>query len=514
MVGVIKPDFYGPIIDAIVPEKQPHKMPIAIATGEPEVQEKQGITLRGDSSDSYNNKLNYSWHYNGGPKIGDINDKYKSISYADAPEVRSDSMLSFLLRVTDDLGFKSNDTHDLMIKNREPAIITVPSNIILYENSRVQLNDIKIDGKSDNSLTYNWTIQSGPENMNISNWNKAKPILHIPQIDEDTYAELVVNVDNKDIPTQETILITIKDNENTIPVSFKQSNLNAKFIDLNYYPNKNEVLRVSSVETQNSSQDNTNMEMKYPLQNNGQSWYMKSNATTDPQMVLFDGELTQNPDGSWKLIADAEDTSESRMTLYVYTKDYVNKPRVSGSDHNVFEKNGYIYNQNDWKNVEITSYIKLKDNIDEQYFAIDVRGERHNDDNSCVGTSYRTELSSNGNLEIRKEQWHPFFGPSIINNIGNVMDNWVGIKSIVYNVQVNGSTAVKIENYYNKDFQSDTWIKLDEVLDAGDWGDGGEKCNGKPDQIITWGGPIVSFYFSGIQEADIRDFSIREISPP
>jgi hypothetical protein len=35
--------------------------------------------------------------------------------------------------------------------------------------------------------------------------------------------------------------------------------------------------------------------------------------------------------------------------------------------------------------------------------------------------------------------------------------------------------------------------KVDEFVDSGGWGSSAGECGGKPDQIITWGGPIATF---------------------
>ena len=96
-------------------------------------------------------------------------------------------------------------------------------------------------------------------------------------------------------------------------------------------------------------------------------------------------------------------------------------------------------------------------------------------------------------------------------NIGQVIGEWIGIKTIIQNVEDKGKEAVKMEIYIDKSNKGGNWVKINEKIDNGNWGDSGEKCNGEADQIITWGGPAVSFYFRGITDVDIKDFDIREI---
>jgi hypothetical protein len=40
-------------------------------------------------------------------------------------------------------------------------------------------------------------------------------------------------------------------------------------------------------------------------------------------------------------------------------------------------------------------------------------------------------------------------------------------------------------------------VKVNDFVDSGGWGSAGEECGGAPDQIISWGGPIVTYSQSG-----------------
>ena len=53
--------------------------------------------------------------------------------------------------------------------------------------------------------------------------------------------------------------------------------------------------------------------------------------------------------------------------------------------------------------------------------------------------------------------------------------------------------------------------RVDEYLDAGGWGNGDEVCGGKPDQIISWGGPVATFRWDNAEDVDFSYFSVREI---
>jgi hypothetical protein len=96
--------------------------------------------------------------------------------------------------------------------------------------------------------------------------------------------------------------------------------------------------------------------------------------------------------------------------------------------------------------------------------------------------------------------------------MGSIKGKWVGFKSIMYNIDHSGKAGVKLEIWLDKE-NTNQWIKVNERIDAGGWGNNGRECGGTPDQIITWGGPIASFRWDSASDVDIRDFSVREIAP-
>jgi hypothetical protein len=97
--------------------------------------------------------------------------------------------------------------------------------------------------------------------------------------------------------------------------------------------------------------------------------------------------------------------------------------------------------------------------------------------------------------------------------MSSIEGEWVGFKGIMYNIQENGETAVKMEIWLDKN-NDGNWVKVDENIDRGGWGDEGEECGGEADQIVTWGGPIATFRWDGANSVDIKNFSVREIEPP
>ena len=129
-----------------------------------------------------------------------------------------------------------------------------------------------------------------------------------------------------------------------------------------------------------------------------------------------------------------------------------------------------------------------------------------------------------GKTRFNKEQWYSntyaFTSPKTVSN-SSIQGKWVGLKYIVYNFQQqqqNGSkttttTAVRLQSWFDAN-NNGTWVKINDFVDSGGWGNQGGYCGGAPDQIITWGGPIATFRWDHATNVDFKNFSVREIEPP
>jgi len=200
----------------------------------------------------------------------------------------------------------------------------------------------------------------------------------------------------------------------------------------------------------------------------------------------------------------------------VFTSSGFHPEQISTLDHHKIALVGYMQSPNDWKNVEITGYVKLISGSNDN-FVWYARGGRHTGygaPQGCEGVAYKGGLFYDGSTRWEKEQWHTggyVFG-QLGKNIGSINGKWVGLKVIMYNIIQNDKTAVKLELWVDKD-NNNKWIKATERIDKGGWGNNGRECGGEPDQIITWGGPIAAFRWDGATDVDIKDFSVREIVP-
>jgi F5/8 type C domain len=238
-------------------------------------------------------------------------------------------------------------------------------------------------------------------------------------------------------------------------------------------------------------------------------------------MDMSDGEddrsrppsMEKNDDGSFKV-------TSSQVRYNVFTTSGYNPDDIE-LDHGVLAERGYMQSPNDWRDVEITGYVKVNSGDSDENFAWYARGGRHTGSGNpegCEGSSIKNDLFYDGRVRFAKEQWHvSYVFTDHKRAMSSIEDRWVGFKGIMYNIEENGETALKMEIWVDKnedDNEDGPWEKVDENIDAGGWGDEGEECGGEPDQIITWGGPIATFRWDGASDVDIKNFSVREIQAP
>ena len=250
----------------------------------------------------------------------------------------------------------------------------------------------------------------------------------------------------------------------------------------------------------------------YPTKQDGEQWYLKSNPNDDPRYSP-QTTLTKNSDGSFKV-------KSTKVRMGVFTSSGFHPEKINTLNHNKIAQAGYMQSPNDWRDVEITGYVKLKSvnsGSSNDNFVWYARGGRHTGFGSpqgCEGVAYKGGLFYGGATRWEKEQWHSggYVFAEFGKNIGPIKGKWVGLKVIMYNIVQNGKSAVKLELWVDKS-NNNNWIKATEKIDKGGWGNNGMECGGKPDQIITWGGPIAAFRWDGATDVDIKKFSVREIVP-
>jgi hypothetical protein len=258
-----------------------------------------------------------------------------------------------------------------------------------------------------------------------------------------------------------------------------------------------------------SSTDAFGVTMLYPSKAGGQAWALSSNPTSDARFDPQD-TITKNADGSWKI-------KSTQVRLSAFTSSGYSSSRVT-TDRNTLASRGYMQDANDWKNVEMTGFVKLNavsdvsDNFD--WYA---RGGRHTDSLACEGSSYKGGLHYDGRTRWQKETWHVSYEQAAYKPATTALKGrWVGFKSVLRNTTVSGKAAVRMELYLNDNADKVTWKKIYDMVDAGDWGGDASHCgassanNAMP---ITWGGPIAVFRWDNASDVDFKWLSVREIQP-
>jgi hypothetical protein len=269
-----------------------------------------------------------------------------------------------------------------------------------------------------------------------------------------------------------------------------------------------------TVQSQDPGVDKFGIKKIYPTKSVGgktEEWYMNmDNPTNDAR--TSPPSMTKNSDGSWKV-------TSGQVRYGVYTSTGYHPDQISTLNQAQMEAKGYMQSPNDWKNVEMTGIVKFVSGDSTDSWTWYARGGRHTGSGypqGCEGTAYKVDLFYNGKVRFAKEQWHVsyvFTGtktPTIpTNNIGK----FVGFKGVMYNFQQGGKTVVKLELWVDPTL-TNNWQKVDEFVDSGGWGSSAGECGGKPDQIITWGGPIATFRWDNANNVSIKNLSVREIVPP
>ncbi|HXT83134.1 MAG TPA: carbohydrate-binding protein [Verrucomicrobiae bacterium] len=274
----------------------------------------------------------------------------------------------------------------------------------------------------------------------------------------------------------------------------------------------------------------------YPTKHGGEEWFMNmENPNNDPR-TFKNPPMTQNADGSWKIyfnnngnqqqiipVQSSGNCCQDEVRYSVLTTSGYNTSKITINEQKL-EKRGYMQSHNDWKNVEMTGYAKLISTTGSNFASTnggwtwEARGARHVGDippDVCYGTSYNAHiLWGTGDVRWEKEQWHAhIISTNYQSSPATSLGKFIGFKAIMYNIKLqDGKTGVNLEIWVDPN-NDNVWNKVYQLVDSGGWGDAGQECGGKPDQIITWGGPLAIFRWDEATDVDIKDFSVREIQP-
>jgi hypothetical protein len=245
----------------------------------------------------------------------------------------------------------------------------------------------------------------------------------------------------------------------------------------------------------------------YPTKPGGEEWYMDmQDPENDPRTKQI--PMSKNSDGSWNV-------NEDQIRYRVHTSSGYHPDDIV-KDHSILAERGYMQYPNDWKNVEMTGQVRFNSGDDDDWTWY-ARGGRNTADGwpeGCEASEYKGSLEyTSGRVRWAKEQYHVSYVFSPWKNSPALGDGkFVGFKTVMYNFQLDGKTAVKMESYVDPN-NDNQWQKVYDWVDKGGWGSDGGECKGAPDQIITWGGPAAVFRWDNAN-IDIKNLSVREIVPP
>ncbi|HET6641399.1 MAG TPA: discoidin domain-containing protein, partial [Nitrososphaeraceae archaeon] len=89
----------------------------------------------------------------------------------------------------------------------------------------------------------------------------------------------------------------------------------------------------------------------YPTKTDGEEWYMDmNNPTADSRTVL--PSMTKNNDGSWRI-------TSTQVRYGVFTSSGYHPELITTYDQKALAAKEYMQSSNDWKNVEMTGYVKV-----------------------------------------------------------------------------------------------------------------------------------------------------------
>ncbi len=251
----------------------------------------------------------------------------------------------------------------------------------------------------------------------------------------------------------------------------------------------------------------------YPTVPGGREWFINMQDPFDDEIVNFNSDiaLEKQSDDSWRV-----NSSEVRMRV------------------------GTLSGQEEWKNVEMTGYVKMisttlttessespnqeegsedGDSLD-PHLTWRARGGRHNDMVPCEGTALNGGLYLDGKVSWKKEIWHTG-GYSDARGVSEIpssfINKWIGWKTVMYNLE--DDSSVKMESYLDIN-ANNRWEKVSDVTDNGKWyADTSDEefysadCGKEKDYIITNSGPTATFRADNLI-FDFKNLSIREIKAP
>ena len=101
-----------------------------------------------------------------------------------------------------------------------------------------------------------------------------------------------------------------------------------------------------------SNVDQFGIKKLYPTKSGGEQWFMNMSNPLGDSRFNPQNTITKNPDGSWKM-------KSTQVRMNVYTSTGYDSDDIPTLDHSVIASKGYMLRANDWRNFEMTQYVKV-----------------------------------------------------------------------------------------------------------------------------------------------------------
>lgn len=213
----------------------------------------------------------------------------------------------------------------------------------------------------------------------------------------------------------------------------------------------------------------------------------------------------------------------------------VNKT-IGTSNQYELERQGFMFDESDYTNVEITAYVNLvsvNQDVDGQV-SFTARGSDAAE--GCEGTSYQVQFFyKSGKVRVIKELSKGnlyVVSQSYIDRIPDLRNRWTGLKAVIFNyrnlydvAEDANENVVVIEAFVDR-YDDGRWEKILSVMDDGRFHTGYRLRNSKrrnmcagggtygDGQAISWGGPVCMIKLHNIRAWSFKKVSVREIEPP
>ncbi len=303
-----------------------------------------------------------------------------------------------------------------------------------------------------------------------------------------------------------------------------------------------------TVDETNTNKSTINIPQVYPNKPNEEFYKFNNIQPNDLKQVNETEDPTvfsqKNSDNSWRV-----DSGKTRIELFTKSAGTLSeeqlKERAKSWNYDELQKIGYWINPDDWRNVEVTLVFKFitspksttieNINDNEHDISIVTRSLFHDSESAytdkskdniavkdlphpyyCGGSSYHNNISNEGHVKMKKEQYHVKYDSKDYNpdvNLGNLSNKIIGVKAMVFNSEDN--KKVKLETWVDTVNQGKgPYKKVDELIDKGKWGKFMKICGAnKKGDIISWGSPDIVIKTND-NVFDIYDIEVREIIPP